>query len=118
MIVHGTECQKRVSCQALASPAELGARIQYHAIGLLPDQLDVQVFRNGSQVIGTAGGFVKVNTLTATTPWSTSADPGQSVQVGLRYPFRSALAMLWPGAGRVNFTLTNLGAFSWDTIQF
>lgn len=118
LIVHGRECQKRAGCQALSSTAELAARIRYHGIGLLPEQLDVQVYQNGTQVLGSAGGYVKLNTMTATTPWSTSADAGRSVQVGLRYPFRSALAMLWPGAGKVNFTLTNLGAFSWDTIQF
>lgn len=120
LIVHGKECQKRASCQTLSSQAELAARIRYHGVGLLPEQLDVQVSisNSGTPVIPSGGGYARLNTLTATTPWSTAADVGQPVQVGLRYPFNSALAMLWPGAGRVNFTLTNLGAFSWDTIQF
>lgn len=119
LIVHGRECQKRANCLALSTQGELASRIQYHGVGLLPAQLDVQVYRNGTQVIGSAGGYVTLNSLLgSTTTWSTSADLGQSVQVGLRYPFRSALAMLWPGGGKVNFTLTNLGAFSWDTIQF
>lgn len=119
LIVHGTECQKRANCRDLSTQDEVAKRIRYHGVGLLPEQLNVQVYRNGTQVIGVAGGYVTVSSLIgSTTTWSNSAAPGQSVQVGLQYPFRSALAMLWPGTGRVNFTLTTLGAFSWDTIQF
>lgn len=120
LIVHGKECQKRTTCRDLSSPAELAARIGYHGVGLMPDQLDVQVTisSTGAAVIPGGGGYAKLNTLTDTAPWSSSAEVGQQVQVALRYPFRSALAMLWPGGGKVNFTLTTLGAFSWDTIQF
>ena len=120
LIVHGAECQARSTCLAAATRQELAARIKYHGVGLLAEQLDVQAYLNGGQVIGgSGGGWVRLSSIESdTTTWSTSAMRGQPVQVGLRYPFRSALAMLWPGAGRVNFTVSNLGAFSWDTIQF
>lgn len=119
LIVHGAECQTRATCRDTSNRSDLAARIRYHGIGLLPGQLGVQVYLNGTQVIGAGGGFVTLSSLESdSAKWGEPAPRGQSVQVGLRYPFRSALAMLWPGAGKVNFTLTNLGAFSWDTIQF
>lgn len=119
LIVHGRECQSRGSCQTEAALGQLAARLQYHGVGLLPGQLEIQVYRGGTQVVGTGGGYVLLSSLAGSaTVWDAAADPGQPVQVALRYPFRSALAMLWPGAGRVSFTMVTLGANSWDTIQF
>jgi len=40
------------------------------------------------------------------------------IQIDITTPFRSALAMFWPGAAYVSFAVSNLGATSVDTIQF
>jgi Flp pilus assembly protein TadG len=119
LIVHGTECQKRATCDADATLGALASRVTYHGVGLLPQQLEIQVYVRNNQIVGSGNGYVTMSSLAGSaTRWSDAANLGQPIQVGLRYPFRSALAMLWPGAGRVNFTLVTLGARSWDTIQF
>jgi Flp pilus assembly protein TadG len=119
LIVHGRECQTRTNCATDSTLANVAARIRYHGVGLLPNLLELQVWRGGVQVVGSGGGFVTLASLESNaTVWDAAAEPGQAVQVSVRYPFRSALAMFWPGAKRVNYTLVTLGANSWDTIQF
>ena len=121
LIVHGSECQdtSRPLCRADATLGMLASRIKYHGVGLLEESLEVQVYRNSVQVVGTGDGFVTVGSLMgSTTIWAANANRGFPIQVGLRYPFKSALAFFWPGAGRVNFATVKLGANSWDTIQF
>jgi hypothetical protein len=52
--------------------------------------------------------------------WPPSGDNGAGtvIQIRMLFPFRSALAMFWPGAGSVSFATVNLGASSADIIQF
>lgn len=123
LIVHGLECQEHSSCKEEATIKALAARIQYHGVGLLPEQLEVQVHRVvgavETQVVGAGGGFRTLSSLLSDdTIWDTTVRGGDAVHVVVRYPFRSALAMFWPGSRPVNFTLVTLGAHSWDTIQF
>lgn len=123
LIVHGKECQTRGSCQAEATLQALAGRIQYHGVGLLPEQLEVQVYRvvgaTEIQVVGSGGSYRSLSSLASDVAiWDTTVQNGDAVHVVLRYPFRSALAMFWPGAKPVNFTLVTLGAHSWDTVQF
>ncbi|MBI2685876.1 MAG: pilus assembly protein [Acidobacteria bacterium] len=121
LIVHGEECQKRANCLTEATQGALAQRIQYHGVGLLPNSLEIQAYVGGSgnQVIGSGGGYVTVSSLSGSaTTWAAPAQKNTSVEVALRYPFRSALALLWPRSGRVTFTMVQLGASSWDTIQF
>jgi hypothetical protein len=118
LIVHGAECQARPGCSPGATLGALAGRMRYHGVGLLPDQLQVQVFRGTTKVVG-GGGFATLQSLNGSTVlWDTAANRGQAVRVVLRYPFRSALAMLWPTSGSVDFMVVNLGASSWDEIQF
>lgn len=119
LVVHGAECQTRGSCAAESTLGTLSSRVQFHGVGLMPEDLEIQVFINGAQVVGSGGGFVSVISLAgSSTVWNSTAKPGDPIQVVLRYPFRSALAMLWAGSARVDFTAATLGASSWDTIQF
>lgn len=119
LIVHGIECQARPACAANATLGAFASRVQYHGVGLLPGSLEIQVFRNSTQVVGSGGNFVTLSSLSgSTTIWDANSTTGQAVNVVVRYPFRSALAMLWPGSSPVTFSMVNLGASSWDTIQF
>jgi Flp pilus assembly protein TadG len=43
---------------------------------------------------------------------------GQTIQIFIITPFRSAIAMLWPGSKPTSFAATNLAASSTDQIQF
>jgi hypothetical protein len=40
------------------------------------------------------------------------------IEIRLRTPFRSALAMFWPGSKPVSFSVVSLGGSSSDQIQF
>jgi len=53
--------------------------------------------------------------------WPPANDNGvkQIITISIKTPFRSALAMFWPGAGRgLQFATVNLWASSSDTMQF
>jgi len=54
------------------------------------------------------------------TAWPPAADnaPGSDIRVSATYTFNSALAMLWPGAGRVSFGTFTFVAYSRQAIQF
>ncbi len=119
LIVHGKQCQSGATCLGESTLGTMVNRIGFHGVGLMTEDLDVQVFRNGTQVVGSGGGYVRVANLAGSAAvWDTSAVSGSSIQVAFRYPFRSALALLWPGAGKVSFTMVSFGASSWDTVQY
>jgi len=56
--------------------------------------------------------------------WPPSVPTGENdvkntIGISIKTPFRSALAMFWPGAGRgIQFAVVNLWASSSDTVQF
>lgn len=56
--------------------------------------------------------------------WPPDTGPGgansitRTIQIDIKTPFRSALAMFWPGAAPVSFAVVNFGASSSDRIQF
>jgi hypothetical protein len=54
------------------------------------------------------------------TAWPTAVDsaPGLDIQISATYTFRSALAMLWPGAGKVSFGTFTFVAYTRQPIQF
>lgn len=68
--------------------------------------------------LGTAVGCLSLTT----TQWPPSANSenqvGKQIRIDIRTRFRSALAMVWPGAGRVSFAEARLGATSQDIVQF
>jgi len=70
------------------------------------------------------GGAAVTCTLTAcaaiTSTWPPAGQNavGTIIQIDISTPFNSALAMFWPGAGKVSFSAVNLGATSMDAIQF
>lgn len=116
-MVHGRNCELLAGCVAFSTKDELAKRIRYHGVGLLPAELQVTVL--------TSGGTSYTSTLSAmlgdTSLWAPypNNQVGLDVTVTVRYPFRSALAMLWPGGRAVNpFGTFNLGANSREVIQF
>jgi hypothetical protein len=56
----------------------------------------------------------------ATTLWppASSNSVGFTIQIVIKTPFNSALAMFWPGSRAVSFSAVTLGASSTDQIQF
>lgn len=119
LIVRGSECQDKSGCIASAQLGALATKLAQEGVGLDPNNFSIQVFRDGTQVVGSSGSYVTVQSLSgSTTVWDSIAKKGAFVSVNVRYPFRSAIAMFWPGNKGQVFGVFNLGASSQDTIQF
>lgn len=61
-----------------------------------------------------------LNDCSTSTYWppSGSNQVGQTIEIDILVPFRSALALFWPGTKSVKFGVVNFGAASRDTIKF
>ena len=115
--VHGQGCVSAGnSCAAKIS--DIAKTIQYTGVGLLPNQLSLTFTSNAGTISCTL-----TNCLTNATVWPPSTSsanlPGMDIAVSASYPFSSAIAMLWPGAGPgIVFPTFNLPATSRERIQF
>jgi hypothetical protein len=116
-IVHGRNCELLAGCASYSTKDELAKRMRFHGVGLLPNDLEVTVETSGgTNYTGSLNSMLGDTALWAPYP---ANQVGLDVMVTVRYPFRSALAMLWPGGGRVGpFGVFNLGARSREVIQF
>jgi len=67
--------------------------------------------------LGTAVGCLSLNTQW---PPSTNSENqvGKQIRIDIRTRFRSAIAMIWPGAAPISFAEADLGARSMDIVQF
>ncbi|HLK62161.1 MAG TPA: TadE family protein [Bryobacteraceae bacterium] len=113
--VHGSSCAAASSACPITVDA-VAQVIRGSATGIPPDQLSVVLQTTGTslncsplnQCIGNA----------STWPPASDNSVGTAITISCSYPFRSALAMFWPGAGKVNFSTLNLGAKSQEEIVF
>lgn len=134
-IVHGNNCIYDPNNCALRV-SDVARRIQDTGVGLVPSQLQLR-FESQTRAIPSSTTFDSLENLLANnTYWPTYAkgatDPstgGLMIDAGANagydltitgvYPFRSALAMFWPGAGRpMQFGTFPLPAISTERIQF
>ena len=130
-IVNGKNCAAIPGCTVTI--ADIADRIRLAGVGLAPNELEVRL----TSMRQSSGGGVVVNgTPVNCTPLSSclsrSSQPGDvwppgpgnrpkmdSVLIEGTYPFRSAIAMFWPGAGRgMKFAAFWLPASSMEVIQF
>ncbi len=113
---------KGVNCTAGSNACgvtlgNVAARIRETAIGLDPSLLKV-TFSAGATATPTQP---LSQWLTDATPWPPAGSNamGTNIQISAVYPFQSAIAMFWPGAGPgQNFGTFNLPASARETIQF
>lgn len=126
-IVHGKNCgESPNSC--LKTIADVATVVRDAGIGLEPSQLDLRFNVNcpisfnpcAASGLGTWKKLSAHLADTGTTwPPDGSNDPGLRIEIEAVYPFRSALAMFWPGAGRGRqIGLFNMPASSREAIQF
>ena len=95
----------------------VAARVRNAAPGLDPAQMTVR-FRDG---LGTPVVCRLDQCLTNAATWPPAGGnaPGMDVEIDASYPFRSAILLLWPGAGDVAlFPRYDLPARSRERIQF
>lgn len=118
-IVHGQNCDAAVipgnSC--LKTVANVATVIQNASIGLDPGQLQVRM-----QSLTDDTGMVTLTTLLSNTsrfPSGAGASMQSPLTFTAQYPFQSAIAMFWPGAGKgMNFTTVTFPASTQEKIQF
>jgi Flp pilus assembly protein TadG len=118
-IVHGSDCSTNGNTCS-TTLADVANRIRSAGIGLDPSLLNVTLRVNGA----TAGCGKPLTTClsgpASGTVWpGDNGQPGTDVVITGTYPFRSAIAMFWPGAGRpMGFGVFNLPAQSREMMQF
>jgi Flp pilus assembly protein TadG len=116
-IVHGSNCAQAPNT-CTVSIGQIAGVIKSASLGLDRDQLNL-TFTPAS---GSATTCQLTNCLTSGTVWppSSANTPGLSVTISATYPFRSMIAMFWPGArgGPTVFSAVTLPASSKDLMQF
>lgn len=97
----------------------LASAIQSEAVGLPANYLNVQ-FTTNSGAVTTCDPLSNCTSNATTWPPSSNSDnvAGNTVTVSAQFTFRSALAMVWPHAGTVNFGTYTFGASSTQLILF
>jgi len=94
-IMHGQGCGSPNTCSVTV--ANIATKIQTAGVGLDPGSVTL-TFTTHKGVVTTC---TITNCLTNNTVWpdSTSNAPGNNVKIATGYPFRTFLAVFWPGAG-------------------
>jgi len=126
-IVHGVDCVYNPPavlnhCQVTA--AQVAAVIENAGVGLDPTATTVTFCAPANTTTGPCTGTTcALNSCPATqfppaTPLGVNY-PGQTIEIDIKTPFKSALAMFWPGTRGVgSFAVTQFSASSSDQIQF
>jgi TadE-like protein len=124
-IVHGHDCVIPPSNCAVTI-GEITDRIRSQAVGFVPSEIQNLTFRTATRTITCA----TLQDCLSNTTYFPSGGPGQPrdvggirlgsfVEIGAVYPFQSAIAMFWPGAGSgTNFGTFFLPASSKEMIQY
>jgi Flp pilus assembly protein TadG len=117
--VHGINCQTSPNTCTIAV-RDVVAKIRDSGIGLLPGELDVTLTaQSGAQVVCSP---ISASCLANASQWPPSSNGdnqvGKQVTIAATYPFRSALAMFWPGAGSVSFRVYTFPASSAELMEF
>lgn len=119
--VHGVNCNIAPN-NCTVTVTNVANVMKAAGIGLLPDQLLVTFTTSAGTSAEQTLSYWIANGSSTWPPTSPSGinSIGQPVTIRAKYPFRSALAMFWPGAGRgvSGPGLIYLPASSSDLIQF
>jgi hypothetical protein len=133
-VVHGVNCINKppgVTNNCPKNVSDVANVIKDAAVGLDADKTLLTLSTSGdvtrcylgsssgTNIAGPFGSHVGCLSLTGT-QWPPDGDNavGQQIQIDIRTPFRSAIAILWPGSHQVSFAEADLGASSTDSIQF
>lgn len=124
-IVHGENCTKNGNA-CPASMSTIAQKIQDAGVGIQTGKSETLLtFKSGG--VGNPPSFSTTQTcyLGDTCSANVAAWPafgpnqvGQAIEIDITTPFRSAIALFWPGARQVHFGAFTLGASSTERIQF
>jgi Flp pilus assembly protein TadG len=128
--VRGIDCVPTATnlnnCQAAIK--DIAGVIQFYGVGLdlattqatftVCSADDCSTPSDGTSVVCMLGTTCASNNTYWPPNDNTSNRVGVTIRIDLVTPFKSGLAMLWPGAGKVSFALVNLPAGASETIKF
>lgn len=104
-VVHGNNCGiPPNSCTVRIQ--DVARRIAYTGVGLIPTDLQDVTFVSRSRSLTYATLDAALNDAATYWPAAAPGSPAEAggerfmeIEISARYPFRSAISMLWPGAG-------------------
>jgi len=127
-VVHGSNCNPALNNanNCLATIQNVATVIRDAGVGLIPTDLTVtrmEIAAAGVTLYSVPGSPRTLDTLLTDLgnfpPASNLSAVGNDVVITATYPFRSAIALFWPGAGPgIQFGVFNLPASSREKIQF
>jgi len=136
VIVHGRGCSELRSCCAVQI-SQIAERIRDAGVGLVPEDMQNVTFSApgaATIVCSTLAGCLPSGSDADKDTWwpalaqphcidpasvlSNASDRNNRVEITAQYPFRSALAFFWPGAGTFTFGTFLMGGSSRESIQY
>lgn len=125
-IVHGSDCGPPLTNTCTTTIAKIAQLIQDSGVGLdTGDSKTLLTFIDGvgGRTTCYLGGAANpCSAQTGVWPPTGGSPPanqvGEIIEIDILTPFRSAIAMFWPGARGTQFGAYNLGASSSDRITF
>ena len=117
-IVHGQNCWTPPNACRI-QVRDIVNRVLNSGVGLVPEGLSLILVTQNDTVncrpnVSAAG----CTTNTTFWPFYPGNQPGLDVTITAQYPFRSAIAMFWPGSRPQRFGQFTFSASSRETIQF
>lgn len=130
IVVHGSNCKDDTDpCGRTVS--EIAQELKFHLVGLDPNEVELTLRAGcsdgGAMRVACATNETKATLQTYLSNTDTTHWPGATgaslslffVEVEIEFPFRSAIAMFWPGAGRgQSFGTVPMFAASREMFQF
>lgn len=123
-VVHGLSCSTDPN-QCATTRALVAGVIRDAGAGLIPDDFRVEfdsVTQNTALAVDpNVANWHTLSAQLASTAAFLNDDTGSTghdVVVTGAFPFKSAMSMFWPGAGRMSFAVVNLAATARERIEF
>lgn len=128
-VVHGNNCLLAPN-NCPTQVRDIANRIKNQGTGLVPELLQNVRFISATRTVTcstlaaclTAGGTGDTyfpSGAPGVTPADAGGIRGAEIEIQAHYPFRSAIAMFWPGAGRgLTFGTFNFGGQSKERVQY
>ncbi|MEQ1885490.1 MAG: TadE family protein [Bryobacteraceae bacterium] len=118
--VHGINCvynPPSVNNNCSKSIAQIARVIQDAGVGIDPAQTDVRFVSQAGVVSCTLTACAANSTIWP--PATSNANQlGQPIRIEVQTPFRSAIAMFWPGSRAQSFAVATFPASSTDIVQY
>lgn len=129
IVVHGSNC-KAPGEPCGRAISQIAQQLQSHLVGMDPNEVQVtfragcpplKPFRDPSACSGTRQPLQAYLSDASAVPWPGGAGAANLTfaEVEIEFPFRSAIAMFWPGAGGgMTFGVVNMFAGSREMFQY